>query len=420
MRLLYTVVFYLILPFLFVRLYLRGFKNPDFRKRWFERLAIYDQAHLKNVLLFHAVSVGEVESIFPLLKQLLEQQPQLKILVTTTTPTGSARVKAVMGNKVQHVYLPYDTPALIQHFLRHFKPYLAVIVETEIWPNLFAHCQKNKIPLLMINARLSESSCNGYQKLSGLTRPALDAVSFIATQTQEDADRFSKLLERNPKIQVFGNLKFDLKIDPQFIQQGLALRQDLFSNRFVWIIASTHKGEEDIFLKLYPELKKQIPELLLLIVPRRMERFDEVQKLCEKYAYNVVRRTSQKVCTNETDVYLADTIGELKLLYATADVAFVGGSLVAVGGHNILEPIAMGVPVMFGSYMNNFAAIAEGVLAAQAGLQCYNSQQIVKNLLKLYTEPSQREYMAKKAAVFMQQNQGTMDKIKLLIEQFSL
>lgn len=415
MRSIYTCIFYFLLPFLFIRLYLRGFKNPDFRKRWSERLAIYHQAHEKNVIFFHAVSVGEVESIFPLVKQLLQQQPEVKILITTTTPTGSARVKAVMGDLVQHVYLPYDIPQLVQHFLDHFKPRLVVIVETEIWANLFHLCQKNNIPLAIINARLSQSSYQGYQKIAALTKPALNNVSAIASQTQDDADRFSALIADTRKVQVMGNIKFDLSVSEEFIAQGKSLRAELFPNRFVWIIASTHKDEEAFFLNLYPELKIQIPELLLLIVPRRMERFNEVKRLCEKNNLQVVMRTSKQACSENTDVYLADTIGELKMLYGAADVAFVGGSMVAVGGHNVLEPAVIGIPVMFGTYMANFKVIADGLLNAKAAIQCENQQQIGAAILKLYQQPSYRQELVANGKAFVQQNQGAIAKIITLL-----
>jgi 3-deoxy-D-manno-octulosonic-acid transferase len=416
MRSIYTCIFYCLLPFLFIRLYLRGFKNSDFRKRWSERLAIYHQTHEKNVIFFHAVSVGEVESIFPLINRLLAQQPELKILITTTTPTGSARVKAVLGNKVQHVYLPYDIPQFIQHFLNHFKPQLAVMVETEIWANLFALCQENNIPLVIINARLSQSSYQGYQKISALTKPALNSVTAIATQTEDDAERFKALMDDKNKVQVVGNIKFDLTVSEEFIVQGKSLRANLFPQRFVWIIASTHKDEEAFFLEIYPELKQQIPDLLLLIVPRRLERFNEVRRLCEKNNLQVIMRTSNQMCSENTDVYLADTIGELKMLYATADVAFVGGSMVAIGGHNVLEPAVIGIPVMFGRYMANFKTIATGLLNAKAAIQCQNQQQLTDNFLKLYQQPIYREELVKNSQKFVQQNQGAITKIIALLE----
>lgn len=414
MRLIYSCLLYFVFPFLFIRLYWRGFKVPAFRQRWAERLAIYHQVHAKNVIFFHAVSVGEVESIFPLVNQLLQQQAG-PILITTTTPTGSARVQQVMGDKVTHVYLPYDLPILIQAFLKHFQPKLAVIVETEIWPNLFAACNKKAIPLFIINARLSETSYKGYQKLAGLTTPALNAATLIATQTSEDAQRFMNFMTDKHKVQILGNIKFDMQLSDTLINQGRNLRSQLFAGRFVWIIASTHKDEEIIFLLIYQELKKIIPQLLLLIVPRNMERFAEVYRLCEKQQLKTVMRTSGQACAMESDVYIADTMGELKMLYATADVAFVGGSMVNIGGHNVLEPAALGVPVMFGPYMANFKAIATGILAAQGALQCQNAQQITQTLLMLYQQSDYRQLIAAKGKAFVQQNQGAIEKIVALL-----
>ena len=220
------------------------------------------------------------------------------------------------------------------------------------------------------------------------------------------------------KVQVMGNIKFDLSIDAQFLEQGRLLRSELFPKRFVWIIASTHKDEEDFFLNLYSDLKKQIPELLLMIVPRRMERFSEVKRLCEKNNLQVIVRTSKQVCSENTDVYLVDTIGELKMLYAATDVAFVGGSLVDIGGHNVLEPAVIGIPVMFGMYMANFKVIAEGLLNAKAAVQCENQQQIGEALLKLYQQPTYRQELVTNGKAFVQQNQGAIAKIIALLKDF--
>jgi 3-deoxy-D-manno-octulosonic-acid transferase len=291
-------------------------------------------------------------------------------------------------------------------------------METEVWPNLFAACAKKQIPLFIINARLSQSSYQGYQKLAALTRPALNSVTAIATQTQEDADRFANFIEDKTKVQVFGNIKFDVKIEAELIKQGQDLRQQLFPQRFVWIIASTHRDEEQIFLDIYPQLKLQIPELLLLIVPRNLERFSEVKRLCEKNQLNVVTRTSAQSCDDKTDIYLANTIGELKMFYATADVAFVGGSMVAVGGHNVLEPAAIGIPVMFGTYMSNFKKIADGLLNHNAAIQCQNQQQIIDAILKLYLQSDYRQQLVTNGKNFVRQNQGAIVKIIAMLNSF--
>ena len=418
MRFLYSFIFYSLIPFILLRLYWRGFKAPNYRLRWMERLGFYSKKSKQQVIWFHAVSVGEAIAVFPLIKQfILNCPPNQKILITTTTPTGSASVKAVMGDRVEHVYLPYDIPFAVKRFLAHFKPQKAIIMETEIWPNLFILTAKKNIPLFIINARLSENSCRGYQKISSLIHPTLASVTLVATQTEADEVRFRKIADKNLKGETLGNIKFDLTVAPEIIQQGLQLKSTLFSKRFVWIIASTHRGEEQIFFRLYSQLKQQIPELLLLVVPRHPERFDDVAKEAKTAQLILSRRTQNETCNLATDVYLADTMGELKMLYAAADIAFVGGSLFStLGGHNILEPAAMGVPVMFGAYMSNFKAIETDILAADAAIQCQNEAALVKMLLKLYQQPKLRQQLTNNATNFLKHNQGSIEKIIARLE----
>ncbi len=400
-----------------MRLLWRGIKAPDYRHRWRERFAFYNKPFPQDVIWFHAVSVGEAEALFPLVRHIQKQHPDAKLLITTTTPTGSARVKAVMQDTVAHVYLPYDVPDAINRFMRCFKPKLAVIMETEIWPNLFAGCGKNAIPLYIINARLSEKSSRGYRKIPALVHPALAQVSGIATQTQDDANRFIAIGAASEKVFTLGNIKFDVEIPPSILAQGLQIKADLFEGRFVWLIASTHKDEEVVFLELYTEIKQKIPELLLVIVPRHPERFTDVKKLCEQFQLAVVMRTTGVRTYPETDVYLVDTMGELKALYAAADVAFVGGSMVPVGGHNILEAAAVGVPVMFGPHMENFKEIARGVLSHDAAIQCQNKNDLVNAILSLYQQPDYRQALAKKGKAFVRYNQGAISRICTMLEQ---
>jgi len=400
-----------------LRLLWRGIKAPDYRYRWRERFAFYNKSFPQDVIWFHAVSVGEAEALFPLVRHIQKQYPDAKLLITTTTPTGSARVKVVMQDSVAHVYLPYDVPDAINRFMRCFKPKLAVIMETEIWPNLFAGCGKNAIPLYIINARLSEKSSRGYRKISALIHPALAQVSGIATQTQDDANRFIAIGAASEKVNTLGNIKFDVEIPPSTLAQGLQIKADLFEGRFVWLIASTHKDEEALFLELYAEIKQKIPELLLVIVPRHPERFADVKKLCEQFQLTVVMRTTGAKTYTETDVYLVDTMGELKVLYAAADVAFVGGSMVPVGGHNVLEAAAVGVPVMFGPHMENFKEIARGVLSHDAAIQCQNKDDLVNTILSLYQQPDYRQSLAEKGKAFVRYNQGAITRICTMLEQ---
>jgi 3-deoxy-D-manno-octulosonic-acid transferase len=411
MRTFYTAVFYIIIPFILLRLFWRSIKAPDYRLRWRERFAFYNKKYPQDVIWLHAVSVGEAEALFPLVRRLQAHNPQVKILITTTTPTGSARVRKVLGQTVEHVYLPYDTPDAVRRFMHCFKPVLAVMMETEIWPNLFIHCGDNNIPLYVINARLSEKSARGYQKLPSLFHPVLANVKKIAAQTQEDAERFIAIGAKPGLVVTVGNIKFDLEIPEQVILEGKQLKTSVFKDRFVWIAASTHKGEEQIFLDVYKQLKSKIPELLLLIVPRHPERFAEVSTLCNQNTLAVVTHTSKQPCNLGTDVYLADTMGELKMLYAAADVAFVGGSMVPVGGHNLLEASAIGIPVLFGPYMANFKEIALKVLAHKAAIQCQDKAAIVRAIQSMYSDIAYRNLLTENGKLFVQTNRGAIDKL---------
>ena len=417
MRVIYTVLFYFLTPFILLRLFWRSIKAPDYRLRWLERFGFYKQIYPQDVIWFHAVSVGEAEALFPLLKLIQQRNSDANILITTTTPTGSARVKAVMAESVSHVYLPYDMPDSVNRFIAKFKPKLAVIMETEIWPNLYRACANNHIPLYVINARLSEKSARGYQKIPSLVNIALASVESIATQTQEDTDRFIGIGANKACVLTLGNIKFDLEVSESVISSGAELKETLFAGRFVWVIASTHKDEEAIFLAIYKQLKLKIPQLLLLIVPRHPERFNDVKLLCIQDQLNVVLRTSGETVTQSTDIYLVDTMGELKLLYASSDVAFVGGSMVPVGGHNILEASVIGVPVMFGPYMTNFKEISRRVIEQQAAIQCNTSNEVIDNLLSLYQHVDQRTTLIARGKQFIQQNQGAINRIYALLSE---
>ena len=408
--LLYSALFYALIPLILCRLLWRSLKAPGYRQRWLERFAVYRQAYPQNVIWFHAVSVGEAETLFPLIRGILRKNPTTKILVTTTTPTGSARVQAVLKDNVTHVYLPYDVPDVVNRFMARFKPTLAVIMETEIWPNLFAYCGSHQIPLYIINARISEKSARGYQKLPGLFMPALSHAN-ILTQSELDTARFISIGVNPGHVQTLGNMKFDLDGSEDSAGQGLAIKKQLFANRFVWLAASTHAGEEALLLPLYQRLKTQIPELLLLLVPRHPERFQDVRRLCQQQQLQVTNRTTGQAVQADTDIYLLDTIGELRTFYATADIAFVGGSLVPVGGHNILEAAAVGVPVLFGPFMANFKAIADNVLALNAALQCQDETTLVQAVLKLYQDPAYRISLASKGKAFVESNKGICAKI---------
>jgi len=412
LRLIYTVLFFILLPGVLFRLYWRGLKIPEYKMRWRERLGVYEsRKRVENTVWIHAVSVGEAEAAFPLIKQIQNEFPKQNILVTTTTPSGSKRVSDVLGESVEHVYLPYDVPFIVERFLSQFSPKLALIMEKEMWPNLFIACGNRNIPLFIINARLSVRSAAAYKKIPSLVSNALTPVSHILAQTPEDAINFIDIGASKEKLTVPGNLKFDTTIPFSVIEKGINLKNEIFPQRFVWIAASTHKGEDELLMITYKELKKTIPNLLLLLVPRHPERSLSVKRMIENDSdINVLMRSgATKVCEPEVDVYIADTIGELKMFYAAADISFMGGTLVPVGGHNILEPLAIGIPVIFGPYMENFKEIAEKVIQEQAAIQVSSLDELSEKLNFLYANKEYRELLVEKGRVFLDKNKGAQD-----------
>ncbi len=415
-RSVYTVLFHALTPFIVLRLFWRSLKAPDYRKRWLERFAIYSDALPSDVIWVHAVSVGEVEAVVPLVNQLKSRYPKNPLLLTTTTPTGSARVKAIWGDAVAHVYLPYDLPWVIGRCLRIFQPRILLVMEKEIWPNLYEACRGREIPIVILNARLSARSARSYLKIPALIQPALACVNQIACQTQEDSDRFVQIGASESQMTVSGNLKFDLSIDPALKVQAKTLREQFFSERFVVILASTHDNEESLFFNRYADLKQQIPDLLLIVVPRHPERFGKVQAEAEKRGLAVCTRSSQAICNATTDVFLVDRMGELKLFLGAADLSFVGGSLVPVGGHNILEPMIMQTPVIFGPQMFNFKQIAQDVLAADCGIQCQTIESVLQTCIELHRNSSRRLQLSQAATDFLQRNQGATQRTLNLVE----
>ncbi|MDP7537363.1 MAG: lipid IV(A) 3-deoxy-D-manno-octulosonic acid transferase [Methylococcales bacterium] len=415
MHILYTFLFTLAVPFILLRLYWRSFKAPDYRRRWHERLGFYHASAPTSVLWFHAVSVGEVEAVAPLVHHFLDQPNQENILITTTTPTGSARVTALFKGRVEHVYLPYDLPNVVNRFIKHFKPQIGVIVETEIWPNLYAGCGKNNIPLAIINGRLSDSSVADYRKIRSLVNRTLSNVSVIATQSEQDSTRFKQIGASADQVQTVGNIKFDLTISVTILLEGELLKEVTFANRFVFLAASTHNGEEETLLKIYQRVKKQHPNLLLVLVPRHPERFQAVTALAQKYKLKTIMRSSGQLCDQRTDVYVADTMGELRMIYAGADIAFVGGSLVPHGGQNALEAAAVGVPIMFGPYMMNFKEITRGLLAVEGACQCSDETAVEQQLYRLINDAEKRQQMVKQAKQFVTKNQGALALITTII-----
>ncbi|MCF6210320.1 MAG: lipid IV(A) 3-deoxy-D-manno-octulosonic acid transferase [Gammaproteobacteria bacterium] len=430
MRLFYSAILYLLLPAVFARLAWRGLRNRGYWYRWGERLGFFQAPELHEPIWVHAVSVGEALAAAPLIRALLARYPQRSLVITTTTPTGSERVQALFGEKfgeqfigqpggrVFHVYFPYDLPAAVNRFLDKTHPGLALVMETELWPNLFRQCARRQIPLLIANARLSARSARGYGKLGGLMRETLADISLIAAQNESDAARFRTLGVRADGITVMGNLKFDQRIPGDLEDRAEALRRELGVSRPVWIAASTHEGEDEQVLDAFARLRESHPDALLLLVPRHPERFARVAALARKRGYAVVLRSEGLPCDAQTAVFVGDTLGELLLFYAVSDVAFVAGSLVPVGGHNMLEPAALGVPVVFGPHLFNFSDISRDLLEAGAARRVENSEQLAAVVGELLGEAALRAEMGEAGRKWVAENRGALERLLGLLARY--
>ncbi|WP_095120655.1 lipid IV(A) 3-deoxy-D-manno-octulosonic acid transferase [Pseudomonas sp. Irchel s3f10] len=413
-RTLYTALFYLGLPLVAIRLWLRARKAPAYAKRIGERFS-YGMLKLQpGGIWVHAVSVGESIAAAPMIRALLQRYPQLPITVTCMTPTGSERIQALFANepRIQHCYLPYDLPCAAARFLDRVQPKLAVIMETELWPNHIHQCAKRGIPVALANGRLSERSARGYGRFSKLTAPMLAEMSLFAVQTEAEAQRFRDLGARPETVEVTGSIKFDLTIAPQLLQRATELRgQWQAQERPVWIAASTHEGEDEVVLNAHRRLLANHPDALLILVPRHPERFNSVFELCQREGYATVRRSTGANVDAQTSVLLGDTMGELLFLYALADSAFVGGSLVPNGGHNLLEPAALAKPVICGPHLFNFLDIAAQLREAGALAEVDDAEGLAVEVQRLFELPRDAQRMADAGLAVMRRNQGALQRL---------
>ncbi|NNA86381.1 3-deoxy-D-manno-octulosonic acid transferase [Pseudomonas fragi] len=413
-RTLYTLLFHLGLPLVAIRLWLRARKAPAYARRIGERFAINLPAMQPGGIWVHAVSVGESIAAAPMIRALLERYPQLPITVTCMTPTGSERIQALFAGepRIQHCYLPYDLPWAAARFLNRVQPKLAVIMETELWPNHIHQCAKRGIPVALANARLSARSAKGYGRFARLTRPMLAEMSLIAVQTETEAERFRQLGARPECVEVTGSIKFDLSINPQLLADARELREQWQAQaRPVWIAASTHEGEDEIVLAAHRRLLNQYPNALLILVPRHPERFNAVFELCRREGFATVRRSSGEAVNAATQVMLGDTMGELLFLYALADTAFVGGSLVPNGGHNLLEPAALAKPVLSGPHLFNFLEISALLRDAGALEEVDDAQGLALAVQRLFELPQDARRMGQAGLKVMQLNQGALQRL---------
>ena len=394
-----------------------------YRQRWKERLGIVPDHSIKSdqkVIWIHAVSVGEVEATAPLVKKLFAEYSDLKIIMTTTTPTGAETVKRryadQYSDQVTHYYVPYDLVSFLQRFIDRIKPNLMIIMETEVWPNLIHVCQKNNIPVMLANARMSESSGKGYQRIDKISRPMFSGISAIATQTDLDAERIIMLGADPDRVTVSGSLKFDQELPANIEEKSAELKQQIGS-RPVWIAASTHPGEEDQVLIAHKQILKTLPDCLLILVPRHPERFEEVFDLCEAYSVSTSRRSLDQ--TIDGQVYLVDTMGDLLMCYGAADVAFVAGSLTSIGGHNLLEPASLGRPILMGPYTFKIEKIFQIFLDAGAAFRVKDSIDLEQKVFYFFKHDQERLEAGHKGMKLINENQGAADRHMKIIKKLS-
>lgn len=409
LRGLYSAVLYVLVPVTVYHLIWRGFRQAEYFQRWSERYASYRDAPHAATVWVHAVSVGEVNAAAPLIDALLHQRPDLRLLVTTITPTGSARVTTLWDGRVEHVYLPYDLSGAVRRFLDHYRPQLGLIVETELWPNLLFCCRDRGIPVYVVNARLSARSLRGYRVLRPLVGRALRTVRVVAAQSADDGRRFERLGASAGQIVVTGNLKYDIAFDPALdaFVRGFRAR---IGARPVWIAASTHEEEEAPVLEIHRRLRERWPDLLLLWAPRHPERFRAIAQQAVAAGWRTATRKFTHWPDADDAVFVVDTLGELMNFYGCADVAFVGGSLQDVGGHNLLEPAAVGTAVVTGPYLHNFSEIARRLEQA-GGLRVGADAAAVGAALEaLLADSGQRAAMTSAAAALVEEGRGAVER----------
>ena len=416
-RFFYTILLWLLLPYALFHLWQRSRKQKEYLDHIGERFGRYQVGSDKPVIWLHTVSVGETRATATLVRNLRECYPAYQILLTHTTPTGRAASEQLFGDDVIRVYLPYDYPFAVRRFLRHFRPVVGVLLETEIWYNLIHACHTEAIPLLLLNARLSEKSALRYARFPKLTRAGLYELYLIAAQTEDDAMRLASLANR--AVPVMGNLKFDIEPPPAMLELGKLLRARFGENRPVFLAASTRECEEALLLEA---LKlAAIEDLLVVIVPRHPQRFDEVASLIGKRGMRMQRRSASEPVSAQTQVLLGDSMGEMFAYYFACDVAFVGGSLLPFGGQNLIEACAVGTPVLIGPHTYNFGQATEQAVACGAAMQIKHADEIVHQLNILFYDPAQLERMGEAGKSFVSSNCGAsrhaMAHITLAINQ---
>ncbi|HEU0282683.1 MAG TPA: lipid IV(A) 3-deoxy-D-manno-octulosonic acid transferase [Gallionella sp.] len=413
-RIFYTLGLWLLLPYIFFHLLWRARKQPEYLRHIPERFGFYSIRSNKPVIWLHTVSVGETRAAASLVQRLLEAYPDHQLLLTHTTPTGRAASEQLYGSDVLRVYLPYDYPFAVRRFLNHFRPRSGVLLETEIWFNLIHACHAEKIPLLLLNARLSEKSAQGYARVARLTRDALRELAAIAAQTPDDAARLTDLGAGNASV--MGNLKFDIAPPPAMLELGKQLRIRFGEGRKIFLAASTREGEEALLLDALKQI--DMPQLLAVIVPRHPQRFDEVAVLLTRHGIRFQRRSENRPVAPDTQVVLGDSMGEMFAYYAACDLALIGGSLLPFGGQNLIEACAVGKPVLIGPHTYNFAQASQLAIASGAALRVRGTMELAQALQDLLAHPGQMAEIGDAGLRFVNANRGATEHALLHINRF--
>jgi 3-deoxy-D-manno-octulosonic-acid transferase len=419
-RCLYTAALYFILPLALLKLYWRGHKNIAYRKHWAERFGFVKKPVSKKIIWIHAVSVGETIAIRPLVEALITHYPEYKIWLTNGTINGRARTEAFFANRIFYSYAPYDSPAMVRRFIQRVQPALVLIMETEVWPNWIDALNEKNIPVVLVNARLSQKSYRGYQKWQCFFASIWQKFSLIAAQAETDAKRYQHLGVDPKKITAVGNLKYNLLL-PNDLSEQVKQWQKYLPEAPIWIAASIHPGEEVGLLKTLAALKQQDPKLLCILVPRQLEDVAAIKKICSAESWSVTIRSEVGALPAkmiDTDVLLVDTIGELFLFYSLAQVAFVGGSFIEHGGHNILEPAAVGAAITCGPSMYNFSAILQEFKEAHALVQCQTIEELTIKTLALFADRKMRDDYVQAAKLCFAQHRNVLSTYLSLIGKF--
>jgi 3-deoxy-D-manno-octulosonic-acid transferase len=406
MRYVYTCLFYLALPFILARLYWKGRKNPAYTKRLGERFS-WGPIRSPNVdVWIHAVSLGEVVAAKTLIEKLLTENQ--RVLVTTMTPTGSGQVLRQFGERVSHQYVPYDFPWALRRFFMATKPRVGIIMETELWPNMIAEARLSGVALFLANARISDDAFKTYQHVKFFFKPFLAHFTCILAQSAHDGRRFCAVGAPNSKVRIMGNMKSDLQVSIDGFDILPVFKQAWGEARPVVIVGSTHEGEEKQIFSAFRALQQAVPDVVLLVAPRHPERFESVYQLACTHDFKTGRRSHKNSITEATDVVVLDCLGELLGFYALSDYAFVGGSFVPVGGHNVLEPIALGVPVFCGMFMQNSKSLCEELLRSRAMQQVEDADAMVKSIGYLHENSNERAAQIERATEALKASQGSV------------